>query len=482
MIFRQITHDDLGCASYLIGDERAGVAAVVDPKLEIDEYLRLARYVGVSIEHILETHNHADHVSGHGRLAAATGATIHIHRAAKADYDHEPFDDRWQLELGDVRVRALHTPGHRPEHTAFALVDTRRGEQPWAVLTGDTLFVGDVARPDLAIDKEDGARGIYQSLHERLLSLHDSTEVWPGHLGGSLCGGPGMDLKVSSTIGYERHHNPSLAIESEDAFVSEAIAKLGPQPPNFENIVAINRGPLTAAAVEALPITPRQVEHERRDGALIVDVRTDLQFDGAHIPGAVSITTLRAGFGSKLAWIADPAQRVVLVGRDDEDALEAADLAGSVGISSIAGYLAGGMTTWHEEKRPVERVARITLPELRERSQRDDELQILDVREQAEWESGHIPGSLFTPYHDLHALPDDVDPERPVAAICGSGQRAAVAASLLQRHGARDVLHVVEGGVPSWGRHGWQLVQPDSAQNAGEQAPERERISPDPGS
>src|SRR3954449_9220115 len=150
MIFRQVTHDDLGCASYLIGDEDAGVAAVVDPRFEVDEYLELARYMGVSIEHVLETHNHADHVSGHGRLAAATGATIHIHRLAEPDYEHEPFEDGWELELGSLRVRALHTPGHRPEHTAFALVDTARSERPWAVLTGDTLFVNDVARPLVA--------------------------------------------------------------------------------------------------------------------------------------------------------------------------------------------------------------------------------------------------------------------------------------------------------------------------------------------
>src|SRR5918997_2486795 len=234
MIFRQITHDDLGCASYLVGDDEAGVAAVVDPKLAVEEYLALARYMGVRIEHILETHNHADHVSGHGRLAAATGATIHVHRAAEPEYEHEPFDDGWELELGTLRVRALHTPGHRPEHTAFALVDTARGDDPWAVLTGDSLFVGDVARPDLAVEPEDGARAMYGTLHERLLALPPECEVWPGHLGGSLCGGPGMDMKVSSTIGYERRHNDLLRIEDEDEFVERSVAKLAPQPPNFE--------------------------------------------------------------------------------------------------------------------------------------------------------------------------------------------------------------------------------------------------------
>ena len=226
----------------------AGVAAVVDPRFEIDEYLALARYMNVRIEHILETHNHADHVSGHGRLAAATGATIHVHRLAEPDYEHEPFDDGWELELGDLVVRALHTPGHRPEHTAFALVDRSRGDEPWAVLSGDTLFVGDVARPDLAVDKSDGARGIFHSLHEQILTLPDTCEVWPGHLGGSMCGGPGMDMKVSSTIGYEREHNPALGENDEDRFVEQSIAKLGPQPPNFKAIVDLNRGPLLTTA------------------------------------------------------------------------------------------------------------------------------------------------------------------------------------------------------------------------------------------
>jgi glyoxylase-like metal-dependent hydrolase (beta-lactamase superfamily II)/rhodanese-related sulfurtransferase len=451
MLFRQFTHDDLGCASYVIGDANAGVAAVVDARLDIDEYLRLARYAGVHIEQILETHNHADHVSGHGRLAAATGATIHIHKEAAAEYEHEPFEDGWELELGSVLVRALHTPGHRPEHTAFALIDSDRGDEPWAVLTGDSLFVGDIARPDLAVDKDEGARLIFHSLHERLLTLPETCEVWPGHVGGSLCGGPGMDMKASSTIGYERAHSELLSITDEDEFTRRATAALRPQPPNFENIVALNRGPLTVETAEVHPLTPRQVDQACADGALVVDVRTELQFDEAHIPDSVSITALRAGFGSKLAWLVEPGQRVVLVGRDDEDARRTAALAESVGITRIAGFLAGGMTSWREDGRAVERIERITVPELRERA---DDMQILDVREQDEWDGGHIPGSVHVPYHDIHELPEGIDPHRPVAVICSSGQRAAPAASLLRRYGAGEVLHVVDGGVPRWRRDG----------------------------
>jgi len=461
MILRQVTHDDLGCASYLIGDEDAGVAAIVDPRLDIDEYLRLARYLGVSIEHVLETHTHADHVSGHSRLAAATGASIHVHREAGAGYAHEPFEDGWELALGALRVRALHTPGHRPEHTAFVLTDTARGEEPWAVLTGDSLFVGDVARPDLAVEREDGARGVFRSLHEGLLRLPGETEVWPGHLGGSLCGGPGMDMKIASTIAFERAHNDLLRVEDEDEFVRRAVGSLGPQPPNFRAIVELNRGGETAERPDARPLTPRQVELKRAEGALLVDIRTDLQFDDAHVGGAVAITALRAGFGSKLAWLADHEQEVVLLGRDDADALRAADLAAAVGITNLGGYLAGGMTSWREERRPVERIERVTLDELHARWAADPHAQqLLDVRERDEWEAGHIPGSAHAPYHDLDAIPGGLDPERPIAVFCASGQRAAVGASLLQRHGASAVWHVVEGGVPRWERAGWPTERP----------------------
>ncbi|MEO8967173.1 MAG: MBL fold metallo-hydrolase [Solirubrobacteraceae bacterium] len=457
MIFRQITHDDLGCASYLIGDEKAGIAAVVDPRFETDDYLDLARYMGVSIEHVLETHNHADHVSGHGRLAAATGATIHVHRAARVEYDHAPFEDGWELKLGAITVRALHTPGHRPEHTAFALIDTARSDQPWAVLSGDTLFVGDVARPDLAIEKSEGARGIFRSLHTQLLSLPEYCEVWPGHLGGSMCGGPGMDMKISTTIGYERANNELLAIVDEDEFVTQMLDTLGPQPPNFQAIVELNRGPLLTEGVELLRLAPRQVEQRRSGGAFLVDARTDTQFDDAHIPGAVCIPLMRAGFGSKLAWLADRGQEVVIVGRDDEDGRHAGALAVAVGIRKLGGFLHGGMTSWRQEKRPTESIERETVEQLREHTRDGGTIQILDVRTEQEWHTAHIPGSVFRAWHDITEVPAGLDPGLPIAVICGSGQRAATGASLIQRFGAEHVVHVVDGGVPMWGRLGYPL-------------------------
>ena len=226
------------------------------------------------------------------------------------------------------------------------------------MLTGDSLFVNDVARPDLAIEKAEGARGIFRSLRDRLLTLPEEVELWPGHLGGSMCGGPGMDMKVSSTIGFERRHNPALAITDEAEFVQRSLAGLGPQPPNFQAIVELNRGPLLTDGVELLPLAPRQVEQKRAAGAMLVDVRTDQQFDDAHIVGSICDPMLRAGFGSRLAWLADREQEIVFVGRDDEDGRRAGRLAVAVGIRRLGGFLHGGMTSWRQEKRPVERIER----------------------------------------------------------------------------------------------------------------------------
>jgi hydroxyacylglutathione hydrolase len=460
MIFRQIVHDDLGCASYFIGDEHAGVAAVVDPRFEIEAYIELARYLDVRIGHVFETHNHADHVSGHGRLAAATGAVIHVHRLVEPDFAHESFDHGDEFELGSLRIRALHTPGHRPEHTCFLLTDVRRGEDPWAVLTGDSLFVGDVARPDLAVERAEGASGIFHSLHDQLLSLPDHIEVWPGHLGGSMCGGPGMDLKVASTIGFERHHNEMLAIEDEQEFVDASVAKLGAQPPNFKAIVDLNHGPLLTDGIELARLFPGQVEARQREGALVVDVRTDTQFAEGHVPGSISIPLNRGGFGTKLAWVAAAAPQIVFVGRDDEDGRRAGGLAAAVGLAPAVrrgGLLAGGWTSWNAEGQPLVALRRVAVEEIGPYLDATSSAQVLDVREAAEFEEGHIPGSTNVPWHDIDAIPAGIEPGRQVLVICASGQRAGTAASLLQRFGATDVLHVVGGGVPRWGALGGSL-------------------------
>ncbi len=333
-------------------------------------------------------------------------------------------------------MRALHTPGHRPEHTAFVLIDTVRGEEPWAVLSGDSLFVGDVARTDLAIDAVDGARQIFRSVHERLLALPDETEVWPAHLGGSMCGGSGMNLKICSTIGYERRHNPTLEISDEEEFVRGAVAKLGPQPPNFERIVSLNSGPLVTTGVEAPALYAHQVELKRGEGALLVDVRTDLQFDDVHIEGSVCIPSFSPGFGSKLAWLADHDREVVFIGRDDADGRRAARLALAVGVRNVGGLLAGGMTNWRQEGNASGHTERLAAAELPTRMQADPDLQLLDVRDREEWDEGHVPGSVWRAWHDIGAVPEGLDPARPVAVACAAGRRSATAASLLKLHGA----------------------------------------------
>jgi hydroxyacylglutathione hydrolase len=454
MLFRQIIHEDLGCASYLVGDTASGVAAVIDPQWDIDPYLHLARLHGVRIEHVLETHNHADHVSGHGRLARATGATIHVHELTDAEFSHEAFADGWRLQLGEgTSVEAIHAPGHRPEHTCFLLRDAARGSEPWAVLTGDSLFVGDVARPDLAVDPREGAVDIFRSLHDRLLSLPDETEVWPGHLGGSMCGSSGIDLKTSSTIGFERRHNRALEFEDEAAFVEDAIATIGGKPPNVEHIVALNRGPLVESISAPTQLTPHGFEAAIAEGALAIDSRTNEQFDEAHIPGAISASAYDTGFATKVAQVVPVDAELLVVAASDGNELEAAELLAAVGLR-VRGFLGGGMTAWRAEERPVARIEAIDLDELARRL--DDGgggPQVLDVRNEGEYESGHIPGSLHIPYAELCDRLDEVPRDRPVATICKAGKRSGLAASILQREGFEGVMHVNRGNAAAWQKH-----------------------------
>ncbi|MGH2924303.1 MAG: MBL fold metallo-hydrolase [Solirubrobacterales bacterium] len=453
MLFRQIVNEDLGCASYLVGDASAGVAAVIDPQWDIDPYLRLARVHGVEIEHVLETHDHADHVSGHGRLAGATGAAIHVHEDAGARYEHEPFRHGWSLELGDVAIDAMHTPGHRPEHTAFVLLDRARGDGPWAVLTGDSLFVGDVARPDLAVEPREGAAGIFDSLQAKLLRLPDEVEVWPGHLGGSMCGGSTLDHKSSSTIGFERDHNPALAISDRDEFIAGAVATLAEKPPNVERIVALNQGPLVEQLGTPAPLAPREVEAALADGTIIVDARTFEQFDEAHIAGAISASAHATGFATKVAKVVPADAELAIVAASDGYELEAAEMLASVGLV-VRGYLEGGMTTWRSEERAIERIELVDVDELAARLDDRDAPIVLDVRDDDEWGRGHIPGSVHIPYGELPGRLDELPRDRTVAAICSGGKRSGLAGSLLQRAGFDSVVHVTGGGVGTWAKRG----------------------------
>jgi rhodanese-related sulfurtransferase/glyoxylase-like metal-dependent hydrolase (beta-lactamase superfamily II) len=452
MLFRQIIHEDLGCASYLVADREAGVAAVVDPQWDIEPYRRLARLHGVRIGHVLETHNHADHVSGHGRLARAAGAKIHVNALAGAEYEHEPFEDGWVLRLGEVTIEAVHAPGHRPEHTCFLLRDEGRGGEPWALLSGDSLFIGDVARPDLAVEPRQGAADMHRSLHGRLLGLDDAVEVWPGHLGGSLCGGSGLDLKTSSTIGFERRHNPALAIADRDEFVSRTVASLGDKPPNVERIVNLNRGPLVESFGSPAALTPHEVEEAVAAGAVVIDGRTNEEFDESHIAGALSTSAYDTGFATKVSRVAPEGADIIVVAASDGDERHAAELLAAVGLR-VRGFLEGGMTAWRTEERAVRRIELIDPAELRRRAGGAGAPLILDVRNDAEYAGEHIPGSLHIPYGDLGGRLDELPRDRPIATICRGGKRSGLAASILQREGFDEVVHVGMG-VGAWRRAG----------------------------
>jgi glyoxylase-like metal-dependent hydrolase (beta-lactamase superfamily II) len=290
VLFKQFLDDDLGCASYLVGDEHAGVAVVVDPPYHVEPVLEEAKRHGVRLAAVLETHTHADHVSGHGRLALEHGVPIRIHSAAEAMFPHEPLEDGTEIEVGEVVLRTIHTPGHRPEHCCFALTDRSRGDEPWLVLTGDSLFVGDAARPDLAVEAQEGAEGLFHSLR-RLVELGDGVEVFPGHVAGSLCGAA-MSSKASTTIGFERRFNPALQSELAD-FIGAALGPQPPRPPNMERIVELNRGEFLGAQ------PPLERVASEPEGAIVLDVRSTDVFAAGHRPGAVGIPVSGASFATK---------------------------------------------------------------------------------------------------------------------------------------------------------------------------------------
>jgi len=455
MFFREVLNEDLGCASYVVAG--GGEAAVVDPKWEIEEYLRIAEENGFDIAHILETHNHADHVSGKGRLAEATGAKIHISKDAGVEYDHEPLSDGDVVEVGGVRLVALSTPGHRPEHMSFLVEDTSRSGSPWVVLTGDFLFVGDLARPDLAVEAEEGARGIFRSLR-RLEHLEDFVEVKPGHIGGSLCGGAGMSRKPGSTVGFERRFNEYLRIEDEEEFVRALTAEQAPQPPNFERIVELNRGPLLTEAASLEPLLPRRAKELVEAGAILIDGRDQREFDAAHVPGSINVTMNQSGVGTRAAWVVGPEAEVVTVADGDERARRMARMLEAVGFRKVRGYLAGGLGGWRAAGFGVGSTPAIDVPTLAERLRRD-EVALLDVRGAEEWEAGHVEGSIHVPYQSLRdGVPEEVrNAGKPLAVACSGGIRSAIAASLLKRSGVEGVQHVAEGGVPDLEKAGVDL-------------------------
>ncbi len=370
MLFAQILNDDLGCASYLVGCEVAGEAVVVDPPYAIEDVLAAADRLDVRIVRTLETHTHADHVSGHGRLALEHGIPVSIHPAAAVAYPSDPLEDGAEVEVGTVTLRCIHTPGHRPEHCCLAVVDTTRADEPWLVLTGDSLFVGDTARPDLAVGATEGAEGLFHSLR-RLMELPDGVEVFPGHIAGSLCG-VAMSSRGSTTIGFERRFNPMASIEELDAFVTESAAVSTPKPPNLARIVELNRGPFLGAQPPAAELPLPEPDSQ------LLDVRPVTAHLAGHLHGAVSVPVSGTSFSTKAGFVLDASAPVTVVAGDPDEAERAIAGLRSVAILDVAGFVlgAGPETTGQATVDELESLigAGATVVDVREHDERDERL------------------------------------------------------------------------------------------------------------
>src|SRR4051794_16807919 len=422
MFFRQFVDDDLGCGSYLVGDVDAGEAVAVDPAFAIEPYLVAADEAGLRIVRVLETHTHADHLSGHGRFALEHGVPVSIHPLARPEYAFDALADGQTIRVGAVEITVRHTPGHRPEHCSF-VVD---GE---IALTGDSMFVGEAARPDLAIEAREGAADLWHSLR-RLAELPDATAVYPGHVSGSLCGS-NMSDDHSTTIGREKQTNRGLR-EDERHFVDEAASLTTPRPPTTERCVALNRGPWVGAR------PPLELLDGPGD-ATVVDARPVEDFAAGHIAGALSVALDGGSFATRAAFVLAPDEPVVLHARSEAEAAEAAGLLRAVGLFEQRGYVldaAAGETT-----------TTVTVAELARLLDREPDTQVLDVREPTEYAEAELPGALQLPYREVRvAPPAGLDTARPVYTICASGPRATLAASLLARAGF-DVRPTLGGGV-----------------------------------
>jgi glyoxylase-like metal-dependent hydrolase (beta-lactamase superfamily II) len=438
VLFRQFVDEGLGCGSYLVGDEHAGVAVVVDPAYAIEPLVEEVERRDVRLVGVVETHTHADHVSGHGRLALEHGIPIRVHSAAGAAFPHEPLEDGTEIDVGDVVLRTIHTPGHRPEHCCFAVIDRSRGDDPWLVLTGDSLFVGDAGRPDLAVDVQEGAEGMFHRLR-RIVELGDGVEVFPGHVAGSLCGAA-MSSKASTTVGFERRFNHALQTELQE-FVEAALGSQPPRPPNMERIVELNRGELLGARppLERLDSVPEE--------AIVLDVRPTAVFAAGHHPGAVGIPISGSSFATKAAFVL-PERPLLLQATDEAEAARAARSLHAVGLFETAGWQEGG---------GPETLEPVSLDEL-QTLLGNDEIELLDVREADERDEGHVPGSRHLPYRTARAAAEaGLLNGRPVVTICESGARAAIAASVLQAAGV-DARPVLDGGIPDWQARGGETT------------------------
>ena len=440
MLFRQFVDDGLGCASYLIGDPEAGVAVVVDPAYAIEQYIEAAEAEGVRIVRTIETHTHADHVSGHGRLALEHGVPVAIHPLGEPEYAFESLDDGAELDVGAVTVRTIHTPGHRPEHCALAVVDRERGPETQFVLTGDSLFVGAIGRPDLAVGAREGAEGLFHSLR-RLLELPDSATVYPGHVAGSLCGSS-MSAAPSSSIGAERADNDALAVDEQEEFVALALSSSAPRPPNMDRIVELNRGPFLGAPAPLRPLADPS-------GLTVLDVRPAARFAEGHVPGAINIPLDGSSFATRSAFLLRPTEPIAIHASSLQKAEAAARSLRAVGFLELAGFL--------EDPQATATIDPIGLDELEDLFGRG-EVRVVDVRESDERDDGYIAGSEHMPYRLMRVCGEDLGGGKAVVTICESGLRAGIAASVLASIGV-EARPVLGSGIPDWQARGGRTIE-----------------------
>jgi glyoxylase-like metal-dependent hydrolase (beta-lactamase superfamily II)/rhodanese-related sulfurtransferase len=462
MIFEQFYLGCLSHASYLIGD--AGEAVVVDPQRDVEQYLEFAAAHGLTIRHVAETHLHADFVSGHRELAERTGATIHLGRAAGATFPHRALADGDEIRVGCVRLVALETPGHTPESVCYVVYDDAIGPAPQKVLTGDTLFVGEVGRPDLVISSghtaADMARSLYDSLRRKLLVLPDAVEVYPAHGAGSSCG-RNIGQELSSTIGEQRRMNYALQPMSEQEFVDLVATDLPAAPAYFAHDAEANRrgAPALAALPPPPPLSPKEFRERQRDGAMVLDVRDGVAFCAGHPPGAIHVG-LGGQFASWAGSIVPVGTPILLVADDEDGVAEARIRLARVGHENLVGRLDGGFAEWVRRGEPVESIGEVSVEELAARigvtagAHRDaggngSELRVLDVRRPWEFAAGHVPGATNVPLDQLPSRLGEIDPHAQLAVVCQSGYRSAIASSLLAPHHSGALFNVL-GGTAAW--------------------------------
>jgi hydroxyacylglutathione hydrolase len=458
MYFEQFYLGCLAHASYMIGS--GGDAAVVDPQRDVEIYLKSAEENGLKIRHIFETHLHADFVSGHRELAVRTGAKIYIGEKAGATFPHVPVRDGSELVFGNCKISILETPGHTPESICLVVTDSDKRPAPWAVLTGDTLFIGDVGRPDLspAVTPQELAAMLYDSLHNKLMKLPDDVLVYPAHGAGSLCG-RNMRADRSSTIGTERLTNYALQIRSREEFVRQLTTNLPSRPEYFAKDAEINRGGASALAelpeLAALPAV--KVKSLIEEGIPALDIRSMEAFAAAHVPGSISIA-LSGQFASWAGSLLGLAARPVLIADNADQIEEARIRLARVGIEELSGYLQDGLEGWKQAGFPLASLPQISVHDL---SARHD-LHVLDVRRDGEWQAGHLENAQLWPLDRLSDSLPALDKSAAIAVHCKSGYRSTIACSLLQRAGYTNVVNVT-GGFDAWQQEQLPVVAEASA-------------------